>query len=97
MLRTFAITCYCRVGWVGRREGAQSPGQSLAGAMCNGTEGNGNMRLRSGKNSLPGGSVLSRLHERLHAIARKNQHGAQAANLRLRPVPFQRPQSSSAS
>jgi hypothetical protein len=49
--------------------------------MCNGAAGKGNMRLRSGKNYLPSGSVLSRLHERLHAIARKNQHGAQAANL----------------
>jgi hypothetical protein len=93
MLRTFAIACNCRVGWVGRREGAQSPGQSLAGAMCNGAAGEGKMRLRSGKNSLPSGSVLSRLHERLHAIARKNQRGAQAANLRLRPVSFNGPAS----
>jgi hypothetical protein len=43
--------------------------------MCNGAAGKDNMRLWSGKNYLPGGSVLSRLHERLHAIARKTSAG----------------------
>jgi hypothetical protein len=43
--------------------------------MCNGAAGKDNMRLRSCKNRLPGGSILSRLYERLHAIARKTSTG----------------------
>jgi hypothetical protein len=43
--------------------------------MSNGAAGKGNLRLRSGKNYLPGGNVLSRLHKQLHAIARKTGTG----------------------
>jgi hypothetical protein len=59
--------------------------------MCNGAAGKGNMRLRSGKNCLPSGSVLSRLHERLHAIARKDQHGAQLPIYDCAPSHFNGP------
>jgi len=43
--------------------------------MSNGAAGKGNLRLRSGKNYLPGWNVLSRLHKQLHAIARKTSTG----------------------
>ena len=76
MPRTFAIALLATAMSVGLADAkGHSPAQSLAGAMCNRAAGKDNMRLRSGKNSLPSGSVLSRLHERLHAIARKKQHG----------------------
>jgi hypothetical protein len=45
------------------------------------------MRLRSRKNRLPGGNVLSRLHKQLLAIARIINTRAQAASLSLRPHP----------
>ncbi len=44
------------------------------------------MRLRSGKNDVPEGNVVPRLHKRVHAIARTIGTRAQAANLSLRPA-----------
>ena len=57
--------CNRHVGGLGRGEGEA---ESLAGAMPNGAAGKGNMRLRTSKNRLPGGNVLSRFLEFLHAI-----------------------------
>jgi hypothetical protein len=52
--------------------------------MSNGAAGKGNLRLRSGKNYLPGGNVLSRLHKQLYAIACKPARGASCQS-RLAP------------
>ena len=75
MLRTFAIALLATTMSVGLgRKRAYGQAESPV-AMSNGAAGKGYMRLRSGKNSVPEGGVLSRLHERLHAIARKTSTG----------------------